>query len=51
MAAETSPARTAFDSVHERQLARTVRLAYLLVRSQAVAGDLDLYLSRPQRND
>jgi len=34
MAAETSSARTAFDSVYERQLARTVRLAYLLVRSR-----------------
>jgi len=40
MVAETSPARTAFDSVYEQQLARTVRLAYLLVRSQAVAEEL-----------
>ena len=40
MAAETSPAPTAFDAVYERQLERTVRLAYLLVRSQAVAEEL-----------
>jgi RNA polymerase sigma factor (sigma-70 family) len=40
MAAQTSQARTAFDAVYERQPARTVRLAYLLVRSQAVAEEL-----------
>jgi len=40
MAAETSQVPTAFDAVYERQLDRTVRLAYLLVRSQAVAEEL-----------
>jgi RNA polymerase sigma factor (sigma-70 family) len=40
MEVEASPTRTAFDAVYERQLARTVRLAYLLVRSHAVAEEL-----------